>query len=332
MRPQSPLLAVALLASIGVLAHRPAPAQELTVYAGGRTSSDTRERSYAWKLEYLQGLGEHFHFTWSWLNEGHVLGHHRDGHTLQFWARANVLERRLSLALGGGGYRFYDTQEAPTTQGYADVHGSGAILSGTAAWYFRDRLVVRGEINRIWAPTTTSIDTWTLLVGVGYQLQAPSEPGPRPVPERQREWTTPNEITAFVGRTVVNSFGSESGIASQIAYRRGISRYFVWSVSLINEGDPDVIRRNGIATQMWAARVFLHERFEIGLGVGGYYSLDKKYEPPPGASAKTLSALVTPTFGWRFAPRWILRFDWDRTVTGYDRDTDIFGLGVGYRF
>lgn len=307
-------------------------AQEFTAYAGGMTSSDTKERSYAWKIEYLQGLGEHVHFTWSWLNEGHVLGHHRDGHTLQFWARGNFLDRRLSLAFGLGGYRYFDTEEAVTAQGYADVHGSGAIASASAGYYFENRMVFRGQLNRTWAPSN-SIDTWTFLLGVGYQLQAPESPGPRPKPVRQVDWTTHNEVTLSLGRTVVNSYQSEKGLAGKGTYRRGVARYVVWSLALINEGDPDVIRRNGLASQVWGARVFLEEKFEIGLGVGLYFALDQKYEPlPGGAGTHTLAGLITPTFAWRFAPRWDLRVDWDRTITSYDRDTDLFTLGASYRF
>lgn len=62
-------------------------AQEHSFYTGGMTDAGTEEDSYSWRLEYLQGLGEHVHFTCSWVNEGHVLGHHRGGHTLRFWLR-----------------------------------------------------------------------------------------------------------------------------------------------------------------------------------------------------------------------------------------------------
>lgn len=309
-----------------------AASQELSFLTGALEDYETREDTYSWRIEYLQGLGENLHFTWSWVNEGHVLGHHRDGHTLQLWYRRNTLGRRLSLALGGGAYRFYDTQAAETSQGYANQHGTGVNASATAGYYLRNRVVLRGQLTRIWGPSTT-IDTWSGLLGVGYQLQAPRQPGPTPWANRQSERTLSNELTLFIGRTVVNSYNSEKGVAGKLAFRRGFARYFAWSIALVDEGDPDVIRRDGVTSQIWAARTFFRDEFEIGLGVGLYYAIDQKYNPESDDEGQgTLAGLVTPSICWRFAPQWSLRLDWDRTVTSYHRDTDIFGLGAGYRF
>ena len=69
-------------------------AQELTLFAGGLTQSGTKESSPAWAFEYLHPLNENIAASFSWLNEGHVPGHHRDGHSMQIWGRTNVFHRR----------------------------------------------------------------------------------------------------------------------------------------------------------------------------------------------------------------------------------------------
>jgi len=41
---------------------------------------------------------------------------------------------------------------------------------------------------------------------------------------------------------------------------------------------------------------------------------------------------VTLAAGYRFADHWIARFHWNRVATRDERDTDMFVLGVGYRW
>jgi hypothetical protein len=48
---------------------------------------DSAGRSASWQLEYNEGMGEHFAYSISYLNEGHLPAHHRDGHTVQLWTR-----------------------------------------------------------------------------------------------------------------------------------------------------------------------------------------------------------------------------------------------------
>jgi len=45
-----------------------------------------------------------------------------------------------------------------------------------------------------------------------------------------------------------------------------------------------------------------------------------------------VAALVSVTASYRFQPRWLARVLWNRIATDYNRDTDVFLLGMGYRF
>jgi hypothetical protein len=318
--------------ALALLVHPPSlRAQEFNGYFGKMYEVTTGGGSYAWQVEYTEGISEHFRFSWSWLNEGHVPGHHRDGHTLQFWARTPLFTRQLSVALGTGGYRLFDTGSDSLT-GYTDHHGWGLILSTAASYYLRNRVVLHAKVNRIWA-SEKDISTWTALLGIGYQLQAPDTPGPRVRPVPQIDYTTNNELTVFLGRTVVNSFESERGVATSLEYRRGVARYFDWTASYINEGDPQVIRRNGLATQLWATRAFFGQKLTFGVGGGIYLAVDQKFNPDStGGGSGTVSGLVTPTASYRPSEHIVARFNWNRTVTTYNKDTDLFLLGIGWRF
>jgi hypothetical protein len=323
--------AASILGGLLVLAAAPRiSAQEFTLFGGKTAAPDLSESTYAWKIEYRQGLGEHFEFSYAWLNEGHVSGHHRDGHVFQLWARENFLDRRLSLALGAGTMRYYDTQEASNAEGFADVHGYAAIAGFDAAYYLGKRWISRLEVNRTWA-SSQSIDTWDFLLGIGYQLTAPDEPGPRSWPGTQDEPTTHNEITAFVGQTVVNSFNSPNSVAWSLEYRRGLSRYFDVSAAFLYEGDARLIRRAGFIVQGWFGRAFLHDRLALSLGIGVYIAVDT-YNTESGDNGGTLAGMITPSVSYRFAKHWDGRFSWNRTFTTYNRDTDVFQFGLGYRF
>ena len=325
-------LVVSLLACLVLLATaRTATAQEFTLFGGKTTAFDLSQSTYAWKIEYRQGLGEHFEFSYSWLNEGHISGHQRDGHIPQIWARQTFLDRRVTLALGVGTMRYYDTQAAAGADGYADVHGWAGIASLDAAYYVGKRWITRLQVNRTWAPST-SVDTWDFLLGLGYQLTAPDEPGPRSLPERQAQPTTRNEVTAFVGQTVVNSFNSQNSVAASLEYRRGLGQYFDVSAAFLYEGNSQLVRRGGFIVQGWLGRSFFDDHVAISIGLGPYIAVDTYEENSSGKGAGTIAGMITPSFSYRFSERWLGRFTWNRVFTTYNKDTDVFQLGIGYRF
>ena len=311
----------------------PAAAQELTYFEGATNSIDSplvvSDTTYAWKVEYRQGLGEHFELSYSWLNEGHVAGHRRDGSSLQLWARETILDRRLSLALGAGAFRYYDTTKA--SDGFQDDHGFAGLFSADAAVYPGKRWILRAEVNRTLA-SPKSFDTWDFVLGLGYQLTPPEEPGQRPWPDRQAENKTNNEITLFAGWTVVNSFDSPNSLATSLEYRRSLSRYFDVVTSFLYEGDSRLVHRGGFIVQGSLGRAFLRERVALSLGVGLYIAVDRRRNTASGGSDETLAGMVTPSVSYRFAEHWHARFSWNRAVTTYDRDTEVRQIGVGYRF
>lgn len=64
-----------------------AQADSVSVLAGAMNSGKEDQSSYAWTLSYMHDLNEDLAVSFSWLNEGHVDDHHRDGHTFQLWGK-----------------------------------------------------------------------------------------------------------------------------------------------------------------------------------------------------------------------------------------------------
>ena len=308
-----------------------ASGQELYVFGGVVNDLDANVSSYSWALEYRHGLGMHSEVSVSYLNEGHLPDNHRDGVSTQFWGRINVFHRRFSLAAGIGPYFYYDTLLAQGGHGFHDSHGIGALASIAGTWYADSRWLVQMRTNLIGA--SNSINTYSLMLGIGYQLDAPPVRGPLALAPLQRERTTNNEITAFVGQTIANSFNSPQSTAESIEYRRGLASYLDWSVAWLYEGDNRLIRRNGIISQLWAVREFDADHIALGVGLGPYILLDKyRSNSAHHGGDQSIAAMVSLSVSYRFTPDWAMRLSWNRLATNYDSDADVLMVGPSYRF
>src|SRR5437868_5179203 len=121
-------------------------AQELTVLAG--TMHSDPGSSYTFEVDYRQNFIRYFAGSVSYINEGHVVGHHRDGTAFELLGRLPFNNDRYEISVGVGPYFFYDTR--PLLNGDTEnIHGTAPIftLSGTA--YLSNRWYVRALFNRI---------------------------------------------------------------------------------------------------------------------------------------------------------------------------------------
>lgn len=314
------------------LAQHVAQAQELVLLGGVQSTESLGERSYGYAYSYQHNLGENWYATFTYLNEGHVTDHHRDGHSAQIWWRYLTADRRVTLALGAGPYRYFDTTDARADGTYDNHHGWGALLSVAATWYVNGGpWMLQARYNRAQVPS--SIKTNTLLVGVGYQLDRSDRGGPTVPPPGRSDNVTQNELTVFLGETIVNSFDSQTSFARAVEYRRGLWRYVDGTISYINEGENAALRRNGVAAQAWLTRAFFRDQLTLGVGVGPYYAVDLSQKGLNASSAPSRwSGLLSMSASYRLGEHWLARLTWNRAITGYDRDTDVILGGIGYRF
>ena len=320
-RALKPLLGAAL-AALCTAVLPDAAAQEIFGLAGAM-QTDPNANSYAWMLSYQQDLGEHWMASFSWQNEGHVPGHHRDGQSLQIWGKTTAFSPKLALAAGVGPHQYYDT--IPTGTGYAYDHGYGVMYSLSATWSTSGRWLYQVRLDHV--ETKHSIDTTELLFGVGYKLDQDDASLYRGT--QMRAAARRDEVTLFVGKTIVNSLESETAVAASVEYRHAFGPVFRGTVAWINEGNPNLVGRYGIVTQGWYEPSFSGDRFTLGIGLGLYLAVDEDREGDHGAFG---AGMLTMTASYRAGRDWTARFSWNRVLSNYDRDTDVLLFGVGYRF
>lgn len=307
-------------------------AQELTFLGGGMSTRDLQLSSYTYQVDYRQNFTRFLAGSVAYINEGHIVGHHRDGTAAELWARLPLFNDRIALALGAGGYYFYDTQPLPNGD-TANVHGGAVIYSGSVTIHLSGRWFVRAQANRI--SPTRQVKTNTAALGLGFWFgreKRPTKGKLGDAPDEYRHVTEP-ELTLFGGQSVVNTFLSQSALAYAAEYRQGLMPHVDWTVSAIYEGDPEIVRRNGLAAQAWLVNTFFDERFSVGIGLGPYVYLDRK-NPRSGGIANPAAAapLLSLSMATRVSDHWIIRLMLDRVTTSYNRDADIFLAGLGYRW
>lgn len=327
MRPLNPMaaLSAALLAALA-LAVRPAAAQELSLLVGAQRTPELKEDSYAYLMEYRHNFNDAFFATYSWLNEGHVTNHHRDGLSGQLWARWVSPGRGFTLAAGAGPYRYYDTTYVTALGTATDAHNWGGMYSVSADWYYDNPWIVQLRYNYVHAKN--SIATHSLLLGIGYQFESGGRQGPVPANGYGFTSSERNEITVMLGSSVVNNFHSPHGLAYALEYRYKLTPYIDLAVTGLNEGDAHVVKRRGIAGEGYIRREFLEHRMDVGLGGGFYLARD---QDEVGKRLKLLG-IITMTLGYRFDEHWGTRAYWYRTVTINGRDTDVALLGLVYSY
>ena len=306
-------------------------AQELNLLAGVM-STDAGQSSYSYHLGYSQDFYRNLAASLTYINEGHIPGHHRDGYAVEAWLRIPTPHNRFSVALGLGAYFFYDTQRLPDGLS-ADVHGTAPILSLSGTGYLSNRIFYRVTLDRIQPAHDTKVNN--AVVGIGYWFGQNSKPTPGEfghAPDEQAS-VTGNELTLFAGQSVVNTFFSQSARAYALEYRRGIVKHVDWTTSFIYEGNPQIVRRAGFATQAWAVNNFFEDRVALGIGLGPYVYIDRKHPEGigpinPAAVAPLASLMIT----GRLSERWHLRLIVNRVTSSYNRDADIMLLGLGCRW
>ena len=89
-----------------------------------------------------------------------------------------------------------------------------------------------------------------------------------------------------------------------------------------------------MAIQTWIVSHFPDfDQLEVGLGLGPYFNIDTKH-PRPGfpKDDPAVAGLLTPSFALRITAHTAFRFSWERVITSYNRDADVWLFGLGYRW
>ncbi|VVD80204.1 hypothetical protein PCO31111_01077 [Pandoraea communis] len=304
-------------------------AQQVGVYPGDMKQLDGgRERTYAWSFDYQQPIHRYFDVSFTWLNEGHVTNHHRDGFALQFWAHREFFAGRFDAGIGLGPYTYFDTVATGPDRSYENKHGVGMMYSAYLAWYFRPHWAVSFRTN--WVRTHRSIDTATYMLGVRYRFNdlARGEQHAQPAAVAGK-----NTLYALGGLSVVNSRTSQNAPAYSVEYRHAFNDWFHGAVAFINEGKSDIGYRQGMTAQLSLGQTFLSDRLGLSVGFGPYFTWHQYHaNPEAGGRRDVVSGLLTMGASYSFSKRWVGKVAWSRVMSRSDRDSDIFLTGIGFKF
>ena len=308
-------LALALAASTAV-------ADDFSILGGAARSEQAKKTSPAWLLSYEHELEGDFFGGFSYVNEGHFPGHHRDGLAAQVGVHTPKSASGWQMRVAAGPYAFFDTTVA-SGAGYRDAHGWGALVTAGILYQpHNNGTIYQLRVDRMAIPAIP--DVYAVTAGVGFPLNQDGSFKDNAAPGYRHR---PNEVTAYYGKTIVNSFESENANARSIEWRHTFGPLLKTTLSWVNEGDARLIRRNGIVAQAWVEPTFDEGRYSMGLGLGPYIAVDA-YQPGQLHNLALLSA----TAAYRIAGSLSARLTWHRSISTYDRDSDIFLLGVGYKF
>ncbi|WP_306591169.1 hypothetical protein [Geothrix sp. 21YS21S-4] len=300
-------------------------AQQVSLGWGRLHEVGHRDFTYAWRMDYSQFIFPRVALSFGWLNEGHLPDHHRDGWVSQAWFVHRAPDHGLRLAAGLGVYRYFDT--SMVGEEYRNDHGTRPLLSLSASHPIGDGpLAARIQFNRTLGgrdPVTSSI-----LVGLNLRLGAPDPPAPSIGGKGDGK----NELVFFYGTTILNSDSSETAEAFQVLYRRRLSPHWAWGATYVNEGSPELLRRDGLNLQAWLDGHYFQRRLHLAVGFGPYLTRVEQLDPDGERDDFRLSGRVSLEAGWRLAPRWTAHLSWNRTVTTYHRDTDLLAAGLGFEW
>jgi hypothetical protein len=123
-----------------VLLTCPVYAGEIHFLGGLGATNNPVETTGVWQVRYMEGLGENFAYSLSYVNQGHFISHHRDGTAASLWLRTNQMDGQLSLGVGAGPIFYYDTVRPPN-EPPTDVHGWGTMVNLLASWYTKNRWI-----------------------------------------------------------------------------------------------------------------------------------------------------------------------------------------------
>jgi len=294
-------------------------AETFSMFAGGLQARATAQQSYSWQLDFRHPVYRGLGLGATWLNEGHLDDHHRDGMAGQVWLGTTF--DRWSLAIGGGPYFSFDTTRSAATGRPVDSHGWGALWSAVVSWQIGHRWVHELRVNRV--TSAREPGTLGLLYGLGYRFHGG---------EREQEDAEPHrrELSALAGASVRNSFSSETVSAKSVELRGTPGGRFEWTVAWLAEGTSGPLHREGFTAEGWLVRRWHEGDTTLGLGAGPYVIVDRSEERRQGT--RRLAGYATLSVSQRFAANWRGRFSFSRVVGLHPFDRDVLLAGASYEF
>ncbi len=297
--------------------------QDSVGWMGGISQQSSQSgTSQSWQVYFKKEYQNQWGFNLSYLNEGHFNNDFRDGVSLQGeWFSQCIWDEDLGFDVGVGPYLYFNTTDPNNNVGqYENQHGLALNTSFNATLYRFDPLLLNVSLSRI--QTTGNNNTNMLMMGVSWDLDRPLNLlHLLPLANLGQQ-----EVIAAYGRGMVDGRPVAFSPSYSMSYHYLVNTLFTVSVSYLNEGDNDLTHRQGINFMGWLQHSFYKGRLTFAGGVGPYFYKDTEH---PNQHIAGIIGLAT---SYQITNHWLGRFEWDRVATNNNTDSDLYWLGVGYRF
>lgn len=301
-----------------------AHAQDVALFRGGNDMlNDFSHTTFAWQIQFMEPLTDHFGFQYAYMNQGHFADHHRDGYVFSFETHTQLFSPRLTFSAALGPYLFADTLKDTPNR---DVHGVGAVLSLGAKYEVWHNWFLEAETDVTKASTFNALG---VQLGAGYHFGDAAAVHYQST-EEDEEVDSKNQLSLMAGQTIVNVIGNGRSIVTSLEYRRNVWNFVDVSVAAINEGKNALIDRYGMAPEVWVHQKVLHDRLTFSIGGGPYIARDTMRMVDGESDSKPfVGGIFSMSADYAIGKNWGLRATWHRVFTNYNRDTDLI-MGGAY--
>lgn len=266
------------------------------------------EKTYAYQAGFDRNVSENFSIGATYYNEGHLPNDHRDGLSVQGWYGLK-LSHDLALKLGIGPYLSMDGNYSGTE---VNQKGYGILSSVALKWYpTSSSWYLRAQYNNVLLVNGYGSNAVLLGIGTDYE-------------KRKASLVPDTEFGVWGGISRTTNANTNNGLAFQIEGKRPINDYLSYSVAYLDEGNNGSTNRQGIMGQLWLEGH--SEKWNYGAGFGPYLAYDKMQSGPNLLAAGSFRLTRNVTKSTQ------LGFTYNRVVSTYNRDADVYLFGGSVKF
>jgi len=287
---------------------------------GGNGSSDiegneNNQHNFDYKVTIGSQVYNNTYLKFSYLNEGHLVNHHRDllgglaSYRIPIW-------KNLSSEVEMGPVLTFDT--TTQNQKQTDDKNFGMLVSVALLYnvgFLGEHTDIRFEWNRIIVPTTYNSNIY--LIGIDFSLDGSSA----------KDTYDGYSITTMLSHFKTNIGSSSSTLSESVDVKKILNKDWSASVGLVHQRDDENTSRSIALTSMFWRDFSLTEALQISTGAGIYYAQNKLDD-----SSSPVNAIISiqPSYRLSKDSRWSIVGRFSRVVnpTGKNFDADIFGIGI----
>lgn len=260
------------------------------------------------------GLTDWFAVNAVYLNEGHPENHHRDGFAIQPSLYKDFNNWRLQLSAGP--YYSMDTTRQTDGTVLNDRH-LGVLSSVALKWHPNqaDWYVGLGY-NNVWMRNKLNTNSVVLFLGTDMQKDGGSADSGDGSKTKVGLWIGPGDTT---------NPGTKVKTAGQLEFALPLHDQWSYSIAGLYEGNTTLADRTGVMAQAWFDGKF--DNWTLSAGAGPYLARDALRD-----KATNLLAVASVRATYKLTRRTHVGFNFNRVISFYNKDADIFMLGIQRAF